>query len=162
MGQGEVEVDLCGHQVWTLQPRPDGALSKSLYKMAASLKDKRTPITTPPYQVPSVDISPDSPIFSRCAAGSTTIFFAIYLGTEPVATYRGMQQEAPAAGCGVQEHPGRVQDHCCQIPPGPPWASPAKKIKPLEKKLGRKPATPPNHLKKCSKNFCMQIIANYC
>jgi hypothetical protein len=28
--------------------------------MAAALKDKRTPITTPPYQVPSVD----PPIFS--------------------------------------------------------------------------------------------------
>ncbi len=32
--------------------------------MAASLKDKRTPITTPPYQVPSVDVAPDPPIFS--------------------------------------------------------------------------------------------------
>ena len=32
--------------------------------MAASLKVKRTPITTPPYQVPSVDITPDPPIFS--------------------------------------------------------------------------------------------------
>jgi hypothetical protein len=32
--------------------------------MAASLKDKRTPITTPPYQVPSVDVTPDPPIFS--------------------------------------------------------------------------------------------------
>jgi hypothetical protein len=32
--------------------------------MAASLKGKRTPITTPPYQVPSVDITPDPPIFS--------------------------------------------------------------------------------------------------
>jgi hypothetical protein len=42
----------------------DGALLKSLYKMAASLKDKRTPITTPPYQVPSVDVTPDQPIFS--------------------------------------------------------------------------------------------------
>jgi hypothetical protein len=42
----------------------DGAQLKSLYKMAASLKVKRTPITTPPYQVPSVDITPDSPIFS--------------------------------------------------------------------------------------------------
>ncbi len=46
------------------------------------------------------------------------------------------------------------------------WASPAKKIRPLEKKLGRNPLTPPNHLKKCSKNFCMQIIGpifdNYC
>jgi hypothetical protein len=44
--------------------RPCGALLKSLYKMAASLKDKRTPITTPPYQVPSVDVTPDPPIFS--------------------------------------------------------------------------------------------------
>jgi hypothetical protein len=32
--------------------------------MAASLKGKRTPITTPPYQVPSIDITPDPPIFS--------------------------------------------------------------------------------------------------
>jgi hypothetical protein len=32
--------------------------------MAASLKDKITPITTPPYQVPSVDVTPDPPIFS--------------------------------------------------------------------------------------------------
>jgi hypothetical protein len=42
----------------------DGALLKSLYKMAASSKDKRTPITTPPYQVPSVDATPDQPIFA--------------------------------------------------------------------------------------------------
>jgi hypothetical protein len=34
--------------------------------MAASLKDKRTPITTPPYQVPSVDITPvQTRLFSR-------------------------------------------------------------------------------------------------
>jgi hypothetical protein len=32
--------------------------------MAASLKDKRTPITTPPYQVPNIDVTPDPPIFS--------------------------------------------------------------------------------------------------
>jgi hypothetical protein len=32
--------------------------------MAASLKDKRKPTTTPPYQVPSVDVTPDPPIFS--------------------------------------------------------------------------------------------------
>jgi hypothetical protein len=32
--------------------------------MAASLKSKRTPITTPPYQVLSVDITLDPPIFS--------------------------------------------------------------------------------------------------
>jgi hypothetical protein len=37
---------------------------KSLYKMAASLKYKRTPITTPSYQVPSVDVTPEPPIFS--------------------------------------------------------------------------------------------------
>ena len=42
----------------------NGAQLKCLYKMAASLKGKRTPITTPPYQVPSVDITPDPPIFS--------------------------------------------------------------------------------------------------
>ncbi len=41
----------------------DGALLKSLYKMAASSKDKRTPITTPPYQVTSVDATPDQPIY---------------------------------------------------------------------------------------------------
>ncbi len=42
----------------------------------------------------------------------------------------------------------------------------SQKIRPLEKKLGRKPATPPNQMKKCSKNLCMQItgpiFANYC
>ncbi len=32
--------------------------------MAAPLKYKRTPITTPPYQVPSVDVTPDPPFFS--------------------------------------------------------------------------------------------------
>jgi hypothetical protein len=26
-------------------------------------KDKRTPITTPPYKVPSVDVTPDQPTF---------------------------------------------------------------------------------------------------
>ncbi len=31
------------------------------YKMAASSKDKRTPITTPPYKVPCVDVTPDPP-----------------------------------------------------------------------------------------------------
>jgi hypothetical protein len=46
------------------------------------------------------------------------------------------------------------------------WASSAKKIRPLEKKFGRKPATPQNHQKKCSKKFLFQIFgpifANYC
>jgi hypothetical protein len=32
--------------------------------MAASLKGKRTPITTPSYQLSSVDVTPDLPIFS--------------------------------------------------------------------------------------------------
>jgi hypothetical protein len=32
--------------------------------MAASSKDKRTPFTTPPYQVPSVDVTLDPPTFS--------------------------------------------------------------------------------------------------
>ncbi len=42
----------------------NSAQLKCLYKMAASLKSKRTPITTPPYQVLSVDITLDPPIFS--------------------------------------------------------------------------------------------------
>jgi hypothetical protein len=37
---------------------------KAPYKMAASSKDKRTPITTPPYEVPSVVVTPDPPTFS--------------------------------------------------------------------------------------------------
>ncbi len=37
----------------------DGALL-----VVSSLTDKKTPITTPPYQVPSVDVTPDLPIFS--------------------------------------------------------------------------------------------------
>ncbi len=39
--------------------------------MAASLKYKRTPITTPPYQVPSVDVTPDPPIFSLVTTFNT-------------------------------------------------------------------------------------------
>ncbi len=34
------------------------------YKMAASTSDKRMPITTSPYNVPSVDVTPDQPTFS--------------------------------------------------------------------------------------------------
>jgi hypothetical protein len=34
------------------------------YKMAASTSDKRMPITTPSYNVPSVDVTPDPPAFS--------------------------------------------------------------------------------------------------
>jgi hypothetical protein len=50
--------------------------------MAASLKDKRTPITTPPYQVPCVDVTPDPPIFSLVTTFKTTsyFYFAFELG----------------------------------------------------------------------------------
>jgi hypothetical protein len=41
------------------------------------------------------------------------------------------------------------------------WASSAKKIWLLEKKLGRKPATHPNHQKKCSKIFCYQFLGQF-
>jgi hypothetical protein len=34
------------------------------YKMEASTSDKRMPITTSPYNVPSVDVIPDQPTFS--------------------------------------------------------------------------------------------------
>jgi hypothetical protein len=44
--------------------------------MVASLKGKRTPITTPPYQVPGVDITPDPPIFSL-----VTTFKILFEGT---------------------------------------------------------------------------------
>jgi hypothetical protein len=42
--------------------------------MAASLKGKRTPITTPPYQVPSVDITTDPPIFSLVTTFNTCFY----------------------------------------------------------------------------------------
>jgi hypothetical protein len=45
--------------------------------MAASLKDKRTHITTPPYQVPSVDVTPDPPIFSLVITFNVGWFFAL-------------------------------------------------------------------------------------
>jgi hypothetical protein len=34
------------------------------YKMTASTSDKRMPITPSPYNVPSVDVTPDQPTFS--------------------------------------------------------------------------------------------------
>ncbi len=42
--------------------------------MAASLKDKRMPITTPPYQVPSIDVTPDPPIFSLVTTFKNNLF----------------------------------------------------------------------------------------
>jgi hypothetical protein len=46
------------------------------------------------------------------------------------------------------------------------WASSATKIQPLEKKLGRKPATPQIIRKSAEKKFLLQIFgpffANYC
>ncbi len=47
--------------------------------MAASLKGKRTPITTPPYQVPSVDITPDPPIFSLVTTFNEDFYLPLYL-----------------------------------------------------------------------------------
>ena len=47
--------------------------------MAASLKDKRTPITTPPYQVPSVDVTPDPPIFSLVTTFKVVIWIKVHI-----------------------------------------------------------------------------------
>ncbi len=47
--------------------------------MAASLKDKRTPTTIPPYQVPSVDVTPDPPIFSLVTTFNTTAYYFLKL-----------------------------------------------------------------------------------
>jgi hypothetical protein len=40
--------------------------------------DKRTPITTPPYQVPSVDVTPDPPIFSLVTTFNYLIHAPVY------------------------------------------------------------------------------------
>jgi hypothetical protein len=42
--------------------------------MVSSFKDKRTPITTPSYQLPSVDVTPDPPIFSLVTTFKGNIF----------------------------------------------------------------------------------------
>jgi hypothetical protein len=49
---------------------------KTPYKMAASSKDKRTPITTPPHKVPSVDVTPDPPTFSLVT--TFKLFFQLF------------------------------------------------------------------------------------
>jgi hypothetical protein len=41
------------------------------------------------------------------------------------------------------------------------WASSAKKIWPLEKKLGRKPATPQIIRKSAVKNFCYKFLGQF-
>ncbi len=41
------------------------------------------------------------------------------------------------------------------------WASSAKKIRPLEKKLGRKPATPQINWKSAVKNFCFKFLGQF-
>jgi hypothetical protein len=41
------------------------------------------------------------------------------------------------------------------------WASSAKKIRPLEKKLGRKPATPQIIRKSAVKNFCYKFLGYF-
>jgi hypothetical protein len=49
--------------------------------MAASLKGKRTPITTPPYQVPSVNITPDPPIFSLVTTFKRVLYDIVRVST---------------------------------------------------------------------------------
>jgi hypothetical protein len=46
--------------------------------MAALLKDKRTPITTPPYQVSSVDVTQDPPFFSLVTTFNDTRIWQIF------------------------------------------------------------------------------------
>jgi hypothetical protein len=41
------------------------------------------------------------------------------------------------------------------------WASSAKKIQPLEKKLGRKPATPQITGKSAVKDFCSKFLGQF-
>ncbi len=84
----ELESWTTAEQPWLLPPRPPPPSTfdrRSLFPAKAGwpegppshifepaaeaplqmlLKDKRTPITTPPYQVPSVDVTPDPPFFS--------------------------------------------------------------------------------------------------
>ncbi len=50
--------------------------------MVVSLKGKRMPITTPPYQVPSVDITPDTPIFSLVTTFKTGESFSSVGGAD--------------------------------------------------------------------------------
>jgi hypothetical protein len=55
--------------------------------MAASLMDKRTFITTSPYQVPSVDVTQDLPTFSLDTTFKS--LFKIVKGTPRYKLYRG-------------------------------------------------------------------------
>ncbi len=50
--------------------------------------------------------------------------------------------------------------HCCQIPPGL-LGQFSQKIRPLEKKLGRKPSTPQITGKGAVKNFCYKFLAQF-
>jgi hypothetical protein len=60
---------------------------------------------------------------------------------------------------------GLEKYHCCQIPPELLGQFSQKNSAARKNKLGRKPATPPNHQKKCSKKILLQIFgsisANY-
>jgi hypothetical protein len=62
------------------------------------------------------------------------------------------------------------ESHCCQIPPGLlgqfsqknlAAGEKIKKIRPLEKKLGRKPATPQIIRKSAEKNFCYKFLGHF-
>ncbi len=52
------------------------------------------------------------------------------------------------------------KQHCCQIPSGL-LGQFGKKIRPLEKKLGRKPATPQITGKSAVKNFCYKFLGQF-
>jgi hypothetical protein len=65
-------------------------------------------------------------------------------------------------GEGGSDQAAITSSTCCQIPPGL-LGQFSQKIRPLEKKLGRKPATPPplNHQKKCSKKILLQFFGQF-
>jgi hypothetical protein len=67
--------------------------------MVASLKDKRTPITTPPYQVPSVDVTPDPPIFSLVTTFKDSV--KKYASASIYNTYVDMYQFESTTDCRI-------------------------------------------------------------
>jgi hypothetical protein len=54
------------------------------WRNAASSKDKRTPITTPPYKVPSVDVTPDPSTFSL-----DTTFKELFYRSKRILLFKG-------------------------------------------------------------------------
>jgi hypothetical protein len=60
----------------------------------------------------------------------------------------------------VLDFPFSCVQHCCQIPPGL-LGQFSQKIRPLEKKLGRKPDTPQIIRKSAVKNFCYKFLGQF-